>query len=349
MKDFYGKKVLVTGHTGFKGAWLSKILSVYGAQVVGISDKVEDYHLCYKNLSKNIFCNEIFQKVENVDFSSIIKKEKIEVVFYLAAQAFVPRAFAFPHNTIISNVVGASNFLENLIHLESNLVVVFVTSDKVYENNEWVYGYRENDKLGGVDPYSASKTATEIIIRSYRECFLKKKSNISLGIARAGNVIGGGDFSPGRIIPDAIRALENNDSLAVKNPKATRPWQHVIEPLHGYIKLAQRLKLNKLDGEAFNFGPTLTDNIPVFELLKILQDNLPNLNFHSDILGSKIIEHKLLYLDSSKAQQILNWKTMMNIETSVSWVADWYRKYLEEPSLLEETMENQIEKYWGLE
>jgi len=227
MKNFINEKILVTGHTGFKGSWLSKILSVAGAKVVGLSNKVEDYHLCYKNLNSSVFDKEIFEDVQTADFSTIIKEEKFDIVFYLAAQALVPSAFASPHKTILSNVAGASNFLEGLLNIDRDIVVIFVTSDKVYENNEWLYGYRENDKLGGVDPYSASKTATEIIIRSYFKCFLSKKNNISIAIARAGNVIGGGDFSPGRIIPDAINSIKKNKPLLVKNPEATRPWQHV--------------------------------------------------------------------------------------------------------------------------
>ena len=243
MKNFINEKILVTGHTGFKGSWLSKILNLGGAKVIGLSNKIEDYHLCYKNLSSNIFDKEIFENVENADFSKIIEKEKIDIIFYLAAQALVPSAFLDPHKTIISNVAGASKFLDSLNTIDRDIAVVFVTSDKVYENNEWIYGYRENDKLGGIDPYSASKTAAEIIIRSYYECYLKKKSNISFGIARAGNVIGGGDFSPGRIIPDAINALKKNKTLFVKNPKATRPWQHVLEPLNGYLNFATHLKV----------------------------------------------------------------------------------------------------------
>ena len=348
MKNFKNKKILVTGHTGFKGSWLSKMLSFCGAEVVGLSNKIENYHLCYKSLSKNVFHKEIFEDVINADFSKIIKEEQIDFIFYLAAQALVPNSFQNPHKTVLSNVAGASNFLQSLLNIDSNIVIVFVTSDKVYENNEWIYGYRENDKLGGIDPYSASKTAVEILIRSYYECFLRKKNNISFGIARAGNVIGGGDFSPGRIIPDAIKAIQKNNSLFVKNPDATRPWQHVLEPLSGYINLAQRLKSNDLNGEAFNFGPNLKDNLSVLNLLQLLQKNLPDLSFRTVKSNSPIIEHKLLYLDTTKSQKILDWKTKMTLDKCVAWLADWYRAFLNNPELIEDIMEEQIKSYWSL-
>ena len=348
MKNFKNEKILVTGHTGFKGSWLCKILNLEGARVIGLSNRVEDYHLCYKNLGSNIFYKEIFENAENADFSTIIKKNKIDIVFYLAAQALVPSAFLDPHRTIISNVAGASKFLESLKTIDRDIAVVFVTSDKVYENNEWIYGYRENDKLGGIDPYSASKTAAEIIIRSYYECFLRTKSNISFGIARAGNVIGGGDFSPGRIIPDAINAIKKNKTLFVKNPRSTRPWQHVLEPLNGYLNLAKRLKLKQLDGEIFNFGPNLSDNLSVLSLLNLLKKKLPDLNFDTLASKSDIVEHELLYLDTTKAKKILNWKPKMTIENSITLLADWYRTYLDETERLEKIMEEQIENYWNL-
>ena len=242
---FKNKKILITGHTGFKGSWLANSLITVNAQLIGISSKNfsnEPSLLEQTNIKKRII-NYDFDLSQNIiKLNSVLQKHKPEYIFNLAAQSLVKKSINSPHETIRNNVLINLNLLECLRNIRFNSTILFITSDKVYENFELSRGYREDDILGGKDPYSASKSSSEIIISSYFQTFLQNKKNIKIGIARAGNVIGGGDWSKDRIIPDVMRSIKKNNDIIIRNPKSTRPWQHVLEPIFGYMYFAYILK-----------------------------------------------------------------------------------------------------------
>jgi len=281
-----GKKVLITGHTGFKGSWLMLWLLEQGAEVYGYSlEPKKDLNLfnnLLKELSFNNFNHFIGDICELKDFKSYIFQTKPDIIFHLAAQSLVRKSYEEPINTWQTNLIGSLNLLQCLRELDSNCSVVLVTTDKVYKNNEWIFGYRENDQLGGFDPYSASKAALEIAVSSWRNSFCKShsdnNSNIKIATARAGNVIGGGDWAEDRIIPDIMRSLSNNKILEIRNPLSTRPWQHVLEPLWGYMELARKLYMNEKGFcEAFNFGPLIESNKKVIAAINEMPEAKPSI------------------------------------------------------------------------
>ena len=266
---FKNKKVLITGHTGFKGSWLSLWMHKYGANILGVSNDIptKPSHFALTGLEKKIKSKKVdirnYRKIRE-----IVTKFKPDFIFHLAAQAIVKKSYANPYYTWQTNLNGTINILESLRNVKKTIVIL-VTSDKVYKNLEINKGYKENDLLGGVDPYGASKSATEVAIKSYIKSFFNTKDNkVLISIARAGNVIGGGDWSDNRLIPDCIRAWQKGKKVLIRNLNSTRPWQHVLEVLSGYIRLAYVLNKNrKLHGEAFNFGPN-SKNYKVVEILK---------------------------------------------------------------------------------
>ena len=254
-KFFKGKKVLITGHTGFKGSWLTAWLKLLGAEVFGIAlDPITELsNYSVSNITKNI----IDKRIDVTDRNKLIREItdiSPDIIFHLAAQPLVRDSYKFPHKTWNTNLMGTINVLESLSLIKSKCIAIFITSDKCYQNKEWLWGYRENDELGGEDPYSASKAAAENAIKSYTKSFYQNSSNISIASARAGNVIGGGDWSKDRIVVDCVKAWSMNKSVELRNPYSTRPWQHVLEPLSGYLQLAYKMHNNKeLHGESFNF------------------------------------------------------------------------------------------------
>ena len=255
---FFRKRVLITGHTGFKGSWLSLWMHLLGAKVLGVSKDIPTKPSHYKTAGLDKFIKSKFVDIQNLKkIKKIIKNYKADFIFHLAAQSLVKKSYTDSLMTWKSNLIGTINILESLKEVNKNTKVILITSDKVYKNIETRKGYKENDLLGGIDPYGASKSATEIAIKSYIKSFFSKKENkILITIARAGNVIGGGDWSENRLIPDCIKSYSNNKKMLVRNPNSTRPWQHVLEVLNGYVNLAEHLnKNNKIHGEAFNFGP----------------------------------------------------------------------------------------------
>ena len=275
LKYFFNKKkVLITGNTGFKGTWLSLWMHNLGANVVGISKDLPTKPSHYDSIGLNQKINT--RKIDisnNLKFRNEIKKIKPDFIFHLAAQAIVKKSYTNSKDTWNSNLIGTINILEALRKIKKETIVVLITSDKVYKNIETKKGYKENDTLGGIDPYGASKSATEIAIKSYVKSFFSEKKNKAfISIARAGNVIGGGDWSENRLIPDCIRSWSKNKGVVIRNPQSTRPWQHVLEVLYGYMTLAVKLKENKkkLHGEAFNFGPS-NQNYKVINVLKIIK------------------------------------------------------------------------------
>ncbi|MCX7724118.1 MAG: CDP-glucose 4,6-dehydratase [Thermodesulfovibrio sp.] len=324
--------VLITGHTGFKGAWLSLWLKMLGHKIVGIALPPETEPSLFEEAK--IF--EILDGHYEVDLSSkscipelnsIFKKHKPEIVFHLAAQSIVRRSYKEPLRTWATNLMGAVNLLEAIKACDSVKVAVIVTTDKVYKNKNWVYPYRETDELGGFDPYSASKAACEIAVESYKNAFLKERG-IAVATVRAGNVIGGGDWAEDRLIPDAVKAWSKGDVLIVRNPDHVRPWQHVIEPLFGYILLASTLMKKPELSDAYNFGPLPQEVATVREVIEVAK-SLWNENAQV-IWGSKGNEPKeseKLILDIAKAREALGYEPKWNLAKSIEKTMKWYRDF----------------------
>ena len=327
MNSFKNKKILITGHTGFKGSWLSVWLKVLGADLIGISNSIGSEASHYKFIS-GIFSKNIIGDIRELDFlKNIIEKEKPEFIFHLAAQALVTESYKDPHYTFSANTFGTINLLESLRKHSARCNVVIITSDKSYENRELKRGYTENDRFGGFDPYSGSKGAAELAIKSYFHSYFKAHP-VKIAIARAGNVIGGGDWSKDRIIPDAIKAWQQNKPLIVRNPDSTRPWQHVLDPLHGYLTLAENLKNDgEINGEAFNFGPGTSKIYKVKDVCDSIEKYLPGFSWESSNEMNEIYESKLLALDSTKAFQKLGWSTKLDFKEALILTSDWYKEF----------------------
>lgn len=324
------KKVFVTGHTGFKGSWLCLWLQALGAQVVGYSfplDEINETNRHFQSL--NLDCENHYSDICDIEtLSQVMQKVKPDIVFHLAAQSLVREAYINPVSTFQTNLIGSLNLYESCLKVDSVKAIVSITTDKVYQNNEWNWGYREIDRLGGSDPYSASKSCVEIMTQSYRKSFFKD-NKILLATARAGNVIGGGDWAKDRLIPDIIKAYQNEESIEIRNPNAVRPWQHVLESLTGYLLLGQRLLENKKSfADSWNFGPDEGDTISVEGILSRMQVYLPKVNVNYG--NSEFSESQLLKLDCSKAKKELKWYPLWNIEETIKNTVLWYKAYLED-------------------
>jgi len=324
---YYGKRVLVTGHTGFKGSWLSLWLTELGAEIAGIALAPDARHSHWSSL--NLAVDDYHCDIRNADkIKKLIKSIKPEIVFHLAAQPLVRRSYQAPVETWSTNVMGTVNVLEACRDTPSVQAIVIITTDKCYANHETSIGYREGDRLGGHDPYSASKAGSELVADSYRKSFFGKGANALLASARAGNVIGGGDWSEDRLVPDLIRAMIEKKSLEIRNPAAIRPWQHVLEPISGYLVLGQRLLMGHRDAaDPWNFGPSNEANQSVTEVLKNFKRSFNCLNWH-ETKNCQPHETKLLHLDSSKAHKKLNWYPIWTINTSIRKTAEWYEQWL---------------------
>ena len=329
---YYKKKVLITGHTGFKGSWLANWLVLLGADVIGIS---LDPHTEPSNFKVLDIAKKIKDyRIDILDFknlNNLINESKPDIIFHLAAQAIVNKSFDDPIITWKTNLIGTINIMQVLRNLDNKCISVFITSDKCYKNNEWLWGYKETDELGGEDPYSASKSATEIAIKSYFKTYLKNKSNIKMASARAGNVIGGGDWSQYRLIPDCVIAWSKSNKVTIRSPKSTRPWQHVLEPLSGYLNLASNLDSNEsLNGESFNFGPNQSSNKTVIELVKQMNKTWKNVGWTIDENKEKKgHEANLLSLNCDKALHYLNWSPTLNFQEMSELTIEWYKTYYE--------------------
>ncbi len=346
--NFYkGKKVLVTGHTGFKGSWLTLLLHKLGAEIRGYSltPHTTPNHFDLIGIEKDI--ESTIGDIKDINkLSSIIKEFKPEIVFHLAAQAIVKKSYENPILTFNTNTIGTANLLEVVKESSSIKSLVCITSDKCYENYEWTWGYRENDILGGHDPYSASKAAAEIIFSSYQKSFFSNFRSIGVATARAGNVIGGGDWSDYRLIPDLIKAIQSNEPVKIRNPSSTRPWQHVLEPLSGYILLGASLVRDpKFFSGAWNFGPSNLDVLSVEEVIKIIISNLGK--GEMTIEDSKDNEHEanLLQLNCDKAIQNLSWKPRWAAVKALESTAEWFKVYLESGNIRQKS-EGQIDEFF---
>ena len=347
---FEGTKVIITGHTGFKGSWLSIWLDSLGAKVTGISLDPSSVpsHFTATNLASKMQDLRVDIRNRN-SLKRIFQETEPDYVFHLAAQPLVRRSYADPAETFETNVLGTMNILEGLRGLKNSCVAIFITSDKCYKNVEWIWGYRETDELGGPDPYSASKAGAEITISSYVKSFFPAGSPVKIGIGRAGNVIGGGDWAVDRIVPDCVRAWAEDRPVQLRSPHATRPWQHVLEPLSGYLSLAIKLsKDSALHGEPFNFGPAADQNQSVLDLVKEMSLHWNKVRWEDLSKGAKgPYESGLLKLNCDKALHFLKWKPVMNFAETVSFTAEWYKKFYapENKNNILELSLRQIEKY----
>ena len=348
---FNGKRVFLTGHTGFKGSWMLQILHSLGAQVKGYSlapEKTADlYHLidgdslCYSSVIADI-CDQQKLLTELVRFEP-------HFVFHLAAQPLVRRGYQQPVYTFMANVQGTAHVLDAMRQLVPPSVGVMITTDKVYDNPERGLPFSEDDKLGGYDPYSASKAAAEIIIDSYRRSFFNpadySNHEKSISAARAGNVIGGGDFSDDRIVPDIVRSIAFGETVGLRNPHSIRPWQHVLEPLGGYLLLAAKMSESPTRfSTAYNMGPNPDDMLTVEELTKIFIECYGHGSYKSFAEEGAPHEAKLLLLDSSKAANDLGWKPQLDARTAIRWTAEWYA---DKSHTAHEKCMAQIGKYFG--
>ena len=346
---FKNKIVLITGHTGFKGSWLSIWLRELGAIVIGYAlepyTKKDNFVLCGL---KDKITNIIGDVRDYEKLKKVFTKYQPEFVFHLAAQPIVRESYLNPKDTLDINIGGTVNIFECCRLSNSVKVIINVTSDKCYENKEWIWGYRENDPMGGHDPYSASKGCSELITAAYRNSFFDPQKfnehGKSLSSVRAGNVIGGGDWQKDRLIPDCIRALESNKPIKIRNPYATRPWQHVLEPLSGYLLLASKMYQEPISfSGAWNFGPNYESVISVGEVVSMIVEKWGNGNWLDTSDKNEPHEAKLLSLDTSKVKNILDWQPKWDIQKCIEKTVDWYKKYFTED--IYQLCKKQIESY----
>ncbi|MGD0817818.1 MAG: CDP-glucose 4,6-dehydratase [Methanomassiliicoccales archaeon] len=345
--SFYqGKKVLVTGHTGFKGGWLCHWLERLGANVVGFGLAPNTEPSLYETSGVENVAESVFGDISDLNaVKEVASNSKPDVIFHLAAQPLVRLSYADPVSTFETNVMGTVNILEAARTLPNLKACLVITSDKCYQNNEWDYSYRENDPMGGFDPYSASKGAAEIVVGSYRASFFKEPLR-GLGSARAGNVIGGGDWAENRIVPDAIRSLSKGQEVHVRNPLAIRPWQHVLDPLYGYLLLGERLAQEpEKFSSGWNFGPLRSD-INVSRLVQMIVDGWGTGKWVQDEVKGPHEAH-FLRLDSTKAQNNLGWYPHLDIDLAVKMTVDWYKAYLDKRDMRQMT-EDQIHQFMDI-
>lgn len=321
-----GKKVLVTGHTGFKGSWLTLWLTKLGAEVSGLALDPSTSPAMFNLVGNDdAIDSHIGTVTDPAVVAGVMQRVKPDVVFHLAAQVLVRASYDDPIHTISTNVLGTANVLNAAREVENLQAIVIITSDKCYENLEWHWAYRENEAMGGHDPYSASKGCAELITASMRRSYYDDASSAWVASARAGNVIGGGDWSADRLIPDIVKAFSVGEEVVIRMPEAIRPWQHVLEPLSGYLTLAQRLATGNGEvAEGWNFGPAESDARPVGWMVEQMAKRWGDgADFRIERDGPH--EAKLLKLDCSKAQARLDWRPRLGLDMALEWVIDWYR------------------------
>jgi CDP-glucose 4,6-dehydratase len=348
-KTFKGKTVLVTGHTGFKGSWLVTWLNSLGAIVVGVANGVPSTPAHFNVAVMSNFVNSKMVDIrDSALLDQVILESQPDFVFHLAAQALVRFSYDDPRQTWQTNTFGTINLLESLRKLNKPCVVVLITSDKSYDNLEWVWGYKETDKIGGIDPYSASKGGAELAIRSYVASYFPKDGGVKIGVGRAGNVIGGGDWAADRIVPDCMKSCAESAPLEIRMPYSTRPWQHVLEPLSGYLALATSLNDRAdLHGQAFNFGPSNPISQTVEELVNEMAKSWGKIKWVNVATKTKApYESSLLKLNCDKAAFYLKWRSIWDFDRTVRETVNWYRNFYETKNspALDFTL-NQIAEY----
>lgn len=331
---YQNKKILITGHTGFKGSWLSAWLLKLGANITGVAltPNTSPSHFNLLNLPIESHFVDIrdYEKLKNV-----IKALKPEIVFHLAAQPLVRESYDDPLYTFETNVIGTANVLNACRDLDDLRGIVVVTSDKCYENKEWIWGYRESDAMGGFDPYSASKGSAELVTASFRNSYFNlnnfgKSHQTLIASARAGNVIGGGDWAKDRLITDIVCAIVKNEKVIIRNPNATRPWQYVLECLNGYLMLGEKLLSGeKAFAEGWNFAPLINTSVTVLEVLQKIQQHWPKLQYEIQSDARNPHEAHLLKLDSAKANNILGWRNVWDFSQTIEKTITWYKNFYE--------------------
>jgi CDP-glucose 4,6-dehydratase len=332
-KAYKGKKVFITGHTGFKGSWLLTWLHSLGAEIKGYSLEPLPEHKLYGQIHGDSLCIPEFNDILHYeDLKKSLLEFRPDIIFHLAAQPIVRTSYQAPVETFAINGIGTANLLNIVRSLEQACNVVLITTDKVYQNNEWPYAYRESEKLGGLDPYSASKACAELIIESFRHSYFNpaeySKHRKSIAVARAGNVIGGGDWAKDRILPDIIRALQQNQPVAIRNPDSVRPWQHVLEPLSGYLLLGKKMMEDPVKySTAYNFGPLTIDCWRVEKMVERAIVAWGSGNYH--IVREEGAPHEagLLKLDVNKAEHDLQWRPVMNASDTIWKAVNWYKNF----------------------
>lgn len=344
-----GKRVFLTGHSGFKGGWMTALLTQLGAEVHGYALPATGRpNLAVLSNVGKLLAGETLADIRDAEsLTKAMDRAQPDILIHMAAQALVRPSYADPSETWSTNVMGTVNTLEAARKVDSVRAIVVVTTDKCYENNGWEWGYREIDPLGGHDPYSASKAATELVAQSYRRSFFHHGPSL-LATARAGNVIGGGDWSVDRLVADAARAAARGEVLVVRNPAATRPWQHVLDCLSGYLTAAQALLAgNAAAATAFNFGPSSDDNVSVSRLLDGLGQHWPELRWQQEVSQASPAPHEasFLYLDSSRARQLLGWQSNWGLPVALEKTAQWYRAVQLDPAAAPALMTTQINEF----
>jgi CDP-glucose 4,6-dehydratase len=355
LKNIYtGKKVFLTGHTGFKGSWLLQILAMLGAEVKGYALAPEGDLNLYNELKGDTLCDSVIADLrDRKELKEAVTAFQPDFVFHLAAQPLVRLSYQIPSETFEVNAIGTANLLDAVRLLDKPCYSVLITTDKVYHNNEWEYPYRENDRLGGYDPYSASKACTELVIDSYRNSFFNTATYAThqkaVTVGRAGNVIGGGDWSKDRLIPDIAKALAANQPIEIRNPRSVRPWQHVLEPLFGYLLLGSKLYDDPVKySQAYNFGPDVNDALPVKEMVDMAIESWGGGACFVNQVADQPHEAGLLKLDISKAISDLNWHPKMNASQAVAKTIGWYKNFYSRQADVKQFTQDQIRDFFDV-
>ncbi len=350
--QFHGRRVLVTGHSGFKGGWMSFWLNRLGADVTGLSLPPEPGPCFYDACDLAAVTDSRFADIREAEaLNKTLQDVDAEILFHMAAQPLVRKSYRDPSETFATNVQGTVNVLEAARKMRSLKVIVVITSDKCYDNREWVWGYRENDPLGGKDPYSASKAATELVAQSYAHSFFSDPQGPQLTTVRAGNVFGGGDWGEDRLVPDVIRAWAKDEPVMIRNPASIRPWQHVLEPVSGYLQVAEKILT---DGAAYagawNFGPDISSTVDVRQLADMIRRawgaGAPVFRFPEQAPDAPH-EAGILRLDSTKAQSRLGWRPRLTLQEAIDLTADWYKAHAANAQMAKVTA-TQIEHFESL-
>jgi CDP-glucose 4,6-dehydratase len=349
-RTYSGKTIFLTGHTGFKGSWLLKVLSLLGVNITGYALTPDAEPNIFSVIKGDNLCNSVIGDLRDKQkLSDAVLACNPDFIFHLAAQPLVRLSYAMPSETFEINAIGTANLLDAVRLLKKPCQVVCITTDKVYHNNEWEYPYRENDRLGGYDPYSASKACTELVIDSYRNSFFNinnyKNHYKAIAVGRAGNVIGGGDWSKDRLIPDIVKALSKDEPVEIRNPNSIRPWQHVLEPLFGYLLLGTKLIENpKAFSQAYNFGPYVTDALSVSEMVTLAINCWGKGKYFSVENSIQPHEAGLLKLDISKVRSELNWVPKFNAKSAVEYTINWYKEFYNHGNIID-FMDNQVQQF----